>query len=216
MRRYFFLAAAAATALLMGLPAVSASAASTAVLTTGSAAGPAAAVNDVLTAGLSSGTTANFFTDTTDTTGVFCSTSSFSATVTANPAPPGTAGESLTNQAFSNCTTNISGASSVQDVTLNNLPYSGTVSDSGNSVTLTGPLSTTITLNTFVGTVVCTYTTPSIVGTASNTDNSITFTNQPFTLSNGSIACFSNGFFSATYAPVVDSSQPGSPSIFTN
>ncbi len=215
MRRYLFLSSIAVTALVTVLP--SASAATTSVLTTGRLGGTRAAVGDVLTSGLKSGTTASFYTNNTGETGVSCRTSSFSATVTANPTAPGTAAESLTSQKFGNCTTNITGASGVQSVTLGSLPYAVTVKGSVRSVTVSGSLTTTITMSTFVGTVTCTYLASSTAGTVSNTDNSITFTKQPFTLSpSGSIACFSSGFFSATYAPVVDSSQAGSPRIFTN
>jgi hypothetical protein len=222
MRRYLFLSAIVVTALVTALPAVSVSAATTSVLTTGRLGGARVAVGHVLTSGLKSGTMANFYTNT-GTTGVSCSRSSFSATVKTNPTAPGTAAESLTSQKFGNCTTNITGASGVQSVTLGSLPYAVTVNDSGDSVTVSGSLTTTITLNTFVGAVTCTYAASTISGTklsisgrASNTDNSITFTNQPFKLSSGSILCYSSGLFSATYAPVVDSSQAGSPRIFTN
>ncbi|MFF3143943.1 Tat pathway signal sequence domain protein, partial [Streptomyces sp. NPDC057927] len=50
----------------------------------------------------------------------------------------------------------------------------------------------------------------------SNTDNSITFTNQAFAKSSGSSLCFSSGYFTAKYAPVSDTTQSGSPAVTVN
>src|SRR5437588_5755704 len=112
MRRYVYLAITALAASMMAiLPAGSASAAGN-VLTFGSAGGTAVPVNDVVTAGLSS-PSATFFDMAGGSNGITCTTSTFSATVTDNPAAPGAATESLTAQSFSNCTTNVFGTTGV-------------------------------------------------------------------------------------------------------
>ena len=54
-----------------------------------------------------------------------------------------------------------------------------------------------------------------MTGVVSNTDNSITFTNQQFDLESGSSLCFANGFFTATYAPVEDTTAGGA-AVFVN
>lgn len=210
--------AVAALSLVGAVPAFAASAVhpdAASVLTVGSAGGTAAAVGDVVTAPLASGTNATFYSSSTGTTGVSCSASQFTAKVTSNPAAPGTAGESLTAQTFGTCTSNVVGVSGVQSITVNGLPYATTVSDSGGAVSVTGPITTTVVLNTLLGTATCVYTAPSLSGTASNTGNTITFANQHFTKSSGSSLCFADAFFSAKYGPVTDTTQGGGP-VFVN
>jgi hypothetical protein len=222
MRSYLVLAAVAATAALTALATVPASAATIDVLTTGKVGGSNVATGAVLKASLASGTTANFFETATSTTGIKCSTSSFSAKVTANPAKPGTAKESVTAQSFGKCTSNITGVTSVTSVTINNLPYNGTISDAkGDPVKISGtsatkPLKTTIVLDTIVGSITCTFTASSISGAASNTGNTVSFSAQKFTKSSGSSLCPASGFFTAKYGPVTDSSVTGSPKVFVN
>jgi len=209
-------AVASVSLALMSAPAY---ADSTAVLTTGSLAGANATDGDVLTAALSSGTTAFFATTSGGTTGVSCTASSFSATVVDNPAAPGTATESTTAQTFGTCTANIVGVTKVNSVVVANAPFATTVASDG-TVTVTGtstaPIQTTLSLGTILGSISCVYQAASIAGVASNTDNSITFTNQVFPKTSGSILCPSNGYFTASYAPVQDTTVSGSPSIFTN
>ena len=209
-------AIAAALALAGALPA---SAAGT-VLTTGSAGGTAVAVGDVLTAPLASGTNATFYSSTTGTSGVSCAASQFSATVQSNPAASGTATESLTAQSFSSCTSNVIGVTGVKSITVNGLPYNTSVSDSsGDPVTITpssGSIQTTVVLNSLLGTITCVYTGPSLSGSADNTNNSISFSNQHFTKSSGPGTCFTDAYFSAQYGPVSDTSQSGSPLVFVN
>jgi hypothetical protein len=211
--------AVAALSLLPVLPAA-ADADATSVLTTGSAAGTAAAVGDVLTAPLATGTAATLYSSATGTSGVSCSTSQFTAAVTDNPASSGTATESVTAHTFSGCTSNVLGVLSVGSVTVNNLPYVTTVTSAG-VVTVTPassstPIQTTVVLNTLLGSISCVYRADSITGASSNTDNSITFSAQPFTKYSGSSLCFSAGYFTAKYAPVTDTTQTGSPSVYVN
>lgn len=193
-----------------------------AVLTTGSLAGTNVAVGDVLNATVAEGTTANFATAAGGSTGVKCAVSAFTATVADNPAAPGVATESTTAHTFSSCTANIFGVTRVNSVTVNNLPFGTTVDSATGTVTVSGtetaPIQTTLSLGTILGSVTCVYqaTNGSISGVSSNTDNSIAFADQAFTKTSGPITCPGSGFFTATYAPVVDTTVEGSPVVFTN
>jgi hypothetical protein len=184
---------------------VPASAADTPVLTT--ADGAAVAVGDVLDASLASGTAATFYSSATGTSGISCTSSAFAATVTDNPAAPGTATESLTSHSFdtSGCTANVVGVLGVSGITVDNLPYTTSVSSDGTVSVTPGTgsaIQSTVRLRTLLGTINCVYQAPSLSGKASNADNSITFTNQQFTKTSGSSLCFANAFFTAKYAPV--------------
>ncbi|MET9502579.1 Tat pathway signal sequence domain protein [Streptomyces sp. NPDC006259] len=199
------LLALAGTVAALSLTAVTpASAAGPAVLTT---ANGDIAVGDVLTASLAAGTNATLYSSATGTSGVTCANSGFTATVTNNPAAPGTASESLTGHTFGSCSANVVGVMGVTSVTVNNLAYSTAVS-SGGTVTVTpaagSTIQTTVVLRTLLGSINCVYQAPSLTGVASNTGNSITFTAQHFTKSSGSSLCFANGYFTAKYAPVTD------------
>ncbi|MEU0249287.1 Tat pathway signal sequence domain protein [Streptomyces sp. NPDC006235] len=185
--------------------AAPASAADTPVLTTTD--GAAVAVGDVLNASLASGTAATFYSSATGTSGISCTSSAFAATVTDNPAAPGTATESLTSHTFdtSGCTANVVGVLGVSGITVDNLPYSTSVSSDG-TVSVTpaegSVIQSTVRLRTLLGTINCVYRAPSLTGKADNADNSISFTNQQFTKASGSSLCFANAFFTAKYAPV--------------
>ncbi|WP_340375116.1 Tat pathway signal sequence domain protein [Streptomyces sp. SS7] len=198
------LLAVAGTAVALTLPAVTPASAAGAVLTT---ANGDVAVGDVLNASLASGTAATLYNSATGTSGISCAASTFTAQVTDNPAAPGTATESLTGQTFGSCTSNVLGVLGVTSITVNNLPYTTTVSSAG-AVTVTPPsgstVQTTVVLRTLLGTVSCVYQAPGLNGTASNTDNSINFSNQAFTRTSGSTLCPSAGYFTAKYAPVTD------------
>ncbi|MFF5515549.1 Tat pathway signal sequence domain protein [Streptomyces coeruleorubidus] len=203
MRTRTLLTLTAAVAAL-GLTAP-ASAADTPVLTT--ADGAAVAVGDVLDASLASGTAATFYSSATGTSGISCTSSAFAATVTDNPAAPGTATESLTSHSFdtSGCTANVVGVLGVSGITVDNLPYTTSVSSDGTVSVTPGAgsaIQSTVRLRTLLGTINCVYRAPSLTGTASNADNSISFTNQQFTKASGSSLCFANAFFTAKYSPV--------------
>lgn len=213
MSRFRLLAAAAATVLLaLLLPTAPASAAASAVLTYGSAGGTAVPVGDTLSANLKSNTLLTFYSTTTGTTGVKCTSSSFSARVVTNPAASGTATEDNVNQTIpaSSCTINVAGTTGVAAISLNT-PYNASVTSAG-VVTVTpgaaGTIQTTNKINTLIGPVTCVYNADgnTLTGTASNADNSITFTNQKFNKVSGPSLCFNPGYFSAKYAPV---SGPG-------
>ncbi|MEU3513434.1 Tat pathway signal sequence domain protein [Streptomyces longwoodensis] len=206
MRARSFLAVAGTVAAL-SIPAITPASAAGNVLTTGSAGGTAVAAGDVVTAPLASGTSATLYSSATGTSGVVCATSQFTAAINTNPAAPGTATESVTAHTFGNCTSNVTGVLGVNSITVNNLPYQSTVASDG-TVTVTAAagstIQTTVVLRTLLGTVTCVYRVPGLTGTASNADNSITFSNQQFTKVSGSSLCFANGFFTAKYAPVTD------------
>ncbi|MYR45244.1 Tat pathway signal sequence domain protein [Streptomyces sp. SID5910] len=217
MRTRTLLMLTAAVAALTLPTALPAAAADTPVLTTGATGGTPVAVGDTLTASLASGTTATFHSSATGTSGVSCTASQFTVSVTDNPTAPGTATESLTAHTFdsSTCTSNVTGVLGVNGIQVANLPYTTTVSSDG-TVAVTPPsgsaVRTTVTLRTLLGSVNCVYEAPGLSGTASNTDNGIAFTDQHFTKVSGSSLCFANGYFTATYAPVTD----GGATVFVN
>ncbi|MFD8999991.1 Tat pathway signal sequence domain protein [Streptomyces sp. NPDC059582] len=213
MRTRTLLTLAGAVVALTLPAAVPASAADTAVLTTGGAGGTAVASGDTLVANLASGTAATLYSSATGTSGVSCASSQFTATVGDNPTAPGTATESLTAHTFDSatCTSNVIGVMGVTSITVDNLPYTTAVASDG-TVTVTpaagSTIQTTVKLRTLLGSINCVYQTAALSGTASNTDNSITFANQRFTKTSGSSLCFANGFFTAKYAPVTDGGSP--------
>ena len=217
MRKYLYLAAAAASATMVALPASSAYAANN-VLTIGSTGGAAVKIGAVLTSGLATGTSAVFSLSTETLT---CKASKFSATVKTNPAKPGTATESLTAQSFSSCTVNSSGVT-VKSIQVKNLPYAASVSDAtGHPVKISGqsstkPILVTVTVAFGTSTIACTYKASSISGHESNTGNSIAFSQQKLTFVSGSNLCPAAANFSAKYGPVVDASVTGSLKVFVN
>ena len=217
----------AALALLTGLvgaaPATAAPTTSlaSAVLTYPTVAGTAVSVGDVIQASLRSGTNATFYSSTSGSTGVKCAASSFSAKVLTNPTAPGTATESLTAQSFSSCTTNVFGTTGVQSVTVNNLPYTTSVTSAGVvkiSGTTAAPIQSTVVLNSLLGAITCVYrtSTNTLTGMASNGTNSISFTNQVLTKFSGPSLCFGTAYFTASYSPVKDTSKTGSPAVYVN
>ncbi|RRR66023.1 Tat pathway signal sequence domain protein [Streptomyces sp. RP5T] len=203
-------AAAAAFALPVAVAASApAAAADVAVLTAG---GADVAEGTTISASLASGTTATLYSSSTGTSGITCTASTFTATVTGNPTAPGTATESLTGQTFSNCTSNVVGVLGVTSITVNNLPYSTAVSSDG-TVAVTpasgSAIQTTVVLRTLLGSVSCVYQAAGgLAGTADNADNSIKFANQQFSRTSGSSLCPASGFWTAKYSPVTADGQP--------
>ncbi|MEU9882269.1 Tat pathway signal sequence domain protein [Streptomyces phaeochromogenes] len=221
MRTRTSLALAAAVTALALSAAGPASAADGSVLTTGGAGGTAVAAGAVLNSSLAAGTSATLYSSSTGTSGLSCTSSKFVATVVDNPTAPGTATESVTEHTFdsSSCTSNVVGVLGVTSIKVDNLAYTSAVGSDG-SVTITpapgSTIQTTVVLRTLLGSINCVYQAPSLSGTADNTDNSISFSKQQFTKFSGSSLCFSNGFFTAKYAPVTDTTQTGSPAVFVN
>ncbi|MGW3944144.1 Tat pathway signal sequence domain protein [Streptomyces phaeochromogenes] len=221
MRTRTSLALAAAVTALALSAAGPASAADGSVLTTGGAGGTAVATGAVLNSSLAAGTSATLYSSSTGTSGLSCTSSKFVASVVDNPTAPGTATESVTEHTFdaSSCTSNVIGVLGVTSIKVDNLPYTSAVGSDG-SVTITpaagSTIQTTVVLRTLLGSINCVYQAPSLSGTADNTDNSISFSKQQFTKFSGSSLCFSNGFFTAKYAPVTDTTQTDSPAVFVN
>ncbi len=217
MRKYLGLSAVAALGLVTAFSASPASADSVDVLTTGSVGGANVAVGDTLQAGLTSGTTATFFDASGK--GVTCTSAVFTASVTDNPAAPGVATESVTALSFSGCKSNIAGVTSVKSITIDNLPYSGAVDDSSDTITISGSVHATISLGLVIGGATCKYTGPSggVSGAVSTADGSLAFSNQAFARDTGSWAgCPSPENFTATFGPVLDTSVTGSPAVYVN
>jgi hypothetical protein len=206
------IAAGAALAVVPALPA----AAATPVLTLASVNGPAVQVNDVLAA---TGTNVSVATTSGGSTGITCNSATLSATVTANPGAGANADENAT-LTTTGCSSNIAGVTKVNSVTLNNQPYTAAVT-SGGVVTVTGNITSTVSLQTVLGAITCSYTAsnnanlspsaPSLDAVAHNVTpaNSIVISNNQFTLTTGSGLCPKNGFLSATVGPVTDTTQGG-------
>ncbi|GAA3011044.1 hypothetical protein GCM10020229_23250 [Kitasatospora albolonga] len=80
-----------------------------------------------------------------------------------------------------------------------------------------GPIQATAVLNSWFGTLTCTYQlSGAFTGSADNTAHSLSFRNEYFVKSGGSGLCPGEGYFSASYGPVADSSQAGSPVVTVN
>ena len=217
MRKYLYPAAVAAFALAVASPAAEAAPA-VHVLTIGKLGGTAVRPGAVLKASLPTGSTAVFRLAAKKVT---CKQAAFTATVSSNPNAPGTARASLTAQTFAKCATNVSGVT-VTGITVANLPYTVTVSDSkGDPVTVSGrtkpkPILVTAKLKAGKTAFTCNYSATSITGHFSNATNAVSFSKQKLTKSAGGKLCLPAVYFTATFGPVVDSSVKGSPKVFVN
>lgn len=228
MRKYAYLAASTAAALVASVALASPAAAADTVLTYGGPGGTAVGVGDVLSASLKPGTVATFYSSATGSSGIECATSSFTATVLTNPSVEGTATESLDSQTFGECDSNVFGVTGVQSIVVDNLPYNVSVSSTDETVVVTGrtvngqvvPIQSTVRLSTLLGSITCVYrdANNTLLGATSDTDNSITFTNEQFTKVSGPSLCFSTAYFSATYAPVSRQGNQNDPNwyVFVN
>ena len=220
MRKYLYLASVAGSSLCVLLGAAAAFADTGAVLRVGGVGGTNVAVGDTVTASLGSGTSATFYSTTTGTSGVTCTASGFSSTVTANPPAPGVAAETIDAQTFSDRSSNVFGSTGVRSVTLNNLGYQVSVDGATSVVTVSpgsaGPIQSTVVISTILGSITCVYqpVAGSLTGAADNTTNSISFVNQQFNKITGSTLCLSTAYWTATYAPVTDTTQSGA--VFVN
>lgn len=175
--------------------------ASSVVLTYDSLGGTEVAVNDVLHAHNVGATTLY----TTSGSGLRCSTSHASVTVTSNPTAPGVASGSVDALSFATCVADhLTGVTCVKSVTINNLPYNVTAA-SDLTVTVAPrvgtSIQTTVVLCTLLGTITCVYQAHnmSLIGVYSNVDSTVTFTNQPFDRTSGPSACPTPVYYSAKY-----------------
>jgi hypothetical protein len=222
VRKYFYMVAVVAAAVIAVLPAASASAASVHVLTTKKVGGTAVAVKAVLKASLAPRTSAVFSASLGKLT---CAKSTFTAKVVTNPAKgakPATATESITAETFSSCKISLAGAT-VKSESVGNLPYNASVSDAKtHPVKISGrskakPLVLSVTVKDGTLTVSCSVKAASISGTWSNKGNETVFVKQKLTYAAGpKTICPASGTFSATYGPVKDTSVKGSPLVFVN
>ena len=218
MPKYLYVAAAAASALLIAAPMVPAQAAPAHVLTIGHKGGPAVSKGAVLFASLAPNTVVVV---TENGQKLTCKSASFTAKVVTNPSAPGKATESIIKQTLSKCTLSVKGVT-VKSAAALNLPYVSTVSDSkGNPVTVSGrskskPLGFTATVKFGATTITCSSKAASITGHASNKANTVSFSKQTFTKLKGGSLCPKSGAFSATYGPLKDTSVKGSPKVFVN
>ncbi|NYV76034.1 Tat pathway signal sequence domain protein [Streptomyces sp. UH6] len=208
-RRFALLAATALTgaATLGGMATATAAPTAGNVLTYGSAGGTAVAVGDNLSAAGSIS-----LSSTSPVGSLNCSSSNFAAKVASNPTAPGTATESNVNVTVnpSSCVISLPGATGVSSISI--ATASATVTSAG-VVTVT-PLKATAVLNSLFGPVTCIYQASSLVGSSSNADNSINFSNQTLTLTNSEPTCPLTTKFSGSYKPVVKAST--TTKVFVN
>jgi hypothetical protein len=169
------------------------------VLRTGSATGPAVAVHDHLTASV-------IFSDSM---GAINCTGTAYLSVVSNPNAPGTASLTMTSLPLASCTDFVTSASLVA-------PAAFTIGDSQ------GPPTDPVRIPSFavsgsapLGPVHGTTTSAGFTGTWSNTNNSVTFTNQ--TMDTTSLQ-YGNAqdTVTATFGPFTDSTITGSPLVFVN
>ena len=226
VRKYFYIGAVAAAALVAALPAAASAATPVHVLTTGKVGGPAVAPKAVLKASLVKKTSVVFATNLGKLT---CTKSTFTAKVVTNPVKgtatkPATATESITAETFAGCTIKVTGFTVIiKSITVAHLPYNATVSDAkGLPVKISGrskalPLLLTVVVQVGTGKPFsCGVKAASIVGVASNKGSTTTFVKQTFKKASGGTLCPASGTFSASYGPVQDTSVKGNPAIFVN
>jgi hypothetical protein len=234
MRKYRYLAVAAAGVMVLTAPAGTALAASAhpaankPVLLVGSSKGKAVKNGAKIGASLARGTGAMFKISTYAAT---CSKSSFAAKVLKNPATKGKATLAITGESVGGKCTFSSvpfPGVSLASLTAINLPYRDTVTAAGR-VTISGsskskPLGFEVKVDLdgkLAAT--CYFTAKSVSGKSSNTHNTVAFTKQPFTL-NATLTGSKNegtcevagksASFSATYGPVTDTSVKHHPKVY--
>ncbi|MFD8595121.1 Tat pathway signal sequence domain protein [Kitasatospora sp. NPDC059646] len=177
-------------------------------------------VGDPLSADLVSGTVATMYSTPTGTTGVKCTASHIGGSVAANPSVSptvsGTASGPVTTLTFSGCTSNVVGVTGVSSLTMDNLPYTLSISDTaGFPVTLApaagSVIQATAVLKTLAGTATCTFrsSAATLNGNATNTPPQISLVNQTLTKASGPSICFPTVYFSAAYGPVKDTANGG-------
>ncbi len=235
MRKYRFLAVAAAGVMVVTAPVGTALAASAhpaankPVLLVGSSKGKGVKNGAKIGASLAKGQKVTF---TIGKASVSCSKATFAATVVKNPSSTGKAALSVTKETVSGkCSVSgisISGVS-LKSVTAINLPYNAVVTAKGDKITVTEagkskPIGFTavvvVPLLDPHPDVSCTFVASSASGVLSNKHNTATFKHQKLTLesSEKSGLCPDIGsttaYFSATFGPVTDTSVKHHPTVF--
>jgi hypothetical protein len=234
MRKYRYLAVAAAGVLVLAAPVGTALAASAhsasnkPVLTVGSTHGSAVKKGAKIGASLARGTSATFKISKYVAS---CPKSSFTAKVVKNPAAKNKATLSVTADSIGGkCTLNpvpLAGVS-IASITALHLPLNATVTAKGvetiSPQSKSKPLGFSVVVD-YGGSPIatCVFTASSVSGKASNKHNTVTFTKQPFTLSttltnskdlSDCQLAGTSASFSATYGPVTDSSVKHHPKVF--
>lgn len=204
-------ACALAGALFAVVATAPASSAAGAVITVGSLGGTAAGADDHFVATLVTGTKATFFSGMS--TGVSCSSSTVTGTLTSNPSAPGDASGTVDAVSFGNCTSNVVGVTGVNGISVAGLPLPFSV-DSDTMVAIGGTVDVAVILGTVLGPTTCDYTGGPLIGSFNNADSTVHFTGQHFSKSSGSSLCMTDSSWSATYV-VRDSTAGGLP-VFVN
>lgn len=221
VRKYLYLAVAAASAAVLAAPIIAdaAPAAHSRVLTIRKVGGTAVKGGATLKASLAKGASAVFSIGPIT---ISCKQSSFTAKVIRNPTKPGKATESITAESIGKCVVSGFPMAKVTKDKVLNLPYNSSVSDKRKfPVAISGrnrskPIELFATVSLGTSSLSCTYKATTIAGTASNRTNTITIVKQKFVLASGA-GCPSNpAFFTAKYGPVKDTSVRGNPKVFVN
>jgi hypothetical protein len=229
MRKYRYLAAAAASFMVIGVSAgaaLAAPATSTPVLRISSTHGAAVKNGAKVGASLAKGQkvsmvisgSAGKFTST-------CAKSTFAGKVVKNPASKGKASLSITSETLSSCKISTT-LVTLKSITAVNEPFNATITSKG-AVTISGtkaskPVGFSANLMFETTPLTCVFTAASNKGTAANKHNTVTFKNVKLTLnktmSGSSYSTCSlagtSATFSATYGPITDNSVKHHPKVF--
>jgi len=234
MRKYGYLAVAAAGVMVFAAPLGTALAATAhpsankPVLLVGSAKGKAVKNGAKIGASLAKGTKVTFKIGSASAS---CTVSTFSAKVTKNPSAKGKATLSVTAETVGGtCTLTGSpvAGTTLTSLTAINLPYNATVTVKGDKITVSEtskskPLGFTAVVDVpgIDPDLSCTYEAASASGVLSNKHNDATFTNQPLTLeasedvpTNLCSVAGKTSTYSATLGPVTDNSVKGHLKVF--
>jgi hypothetical protein len=206
MRKFVVMLSSLATMLVASLGLGTATAAASDVLTVGSVGGTNVAVGDTLF-----GPTTGNEVFASGFASITCTGGGTTGTVSSNPAAPGTATITGTGLLFrptnpGTCNSNL-GVATVSASAPGSLSVSssGVVSVNGSSGNFTVP-----------GPTSCSYKVASAqTGTASNSDNSISFNQIPVSKTAGGVLCSSTGTETIKFAPIEDSTQSNGK-VFVN
>jgi hypothetical protein len=227
MRKYRYLAIAAAGVMVIGASAGTALAApakSSPVLRIGSTHGAAVKNGAKVGASLAKGQKVQFTVGSLKAT---CPKSSFAAKVVKNPSAKGKASLSITSETLSGCALvkPIAGLTFKSVIALN-LPAPGVITSKGtlgvSEAKASKPLGFTSTVDFNGGTIVCVFTAKSGSGKANNKNHTVTFggtfsLNKSLTPAGSLPYCTAVGTsssFSATYGPITDNSVKHHPKVY--
>jgi len=159
---------------------------------------------------------------TTPSGKITCTSGNFAATSVSDP-PAGTAGgalSTLTTLHFDHtkCTTTIVGVTGVASVELNGTASVALHDGASPTLVLTN-VDEKVKLTAIIGAPVCDYgthgTVTSITGAVTVATSSVAFAAAPVALISGSAVCPTTGTFTATFGPIIDSTQPAGNQALT-